>query len=767
MNNQPGHAEYLKLGFKAICLNGYNSHYNPDKDYKNAKKAITTGFTKQGFKGLSLQEIKDAEQKGFWIGWLVPQGIIIIDSEDPIVIAILDRLSSESNGPSIQKTNRGKQYLYRYDQKDIPGSSKHYCAGGYPVTPRIAMKNYVIMPTTNGRTWEKWTQPELLPELPPILKPHNPKNLIHLARCLSWVVGEAYREKQLAGYEDIDCAFLAILIDVGLNLEEIQYCFNLIFLDEHDAKRTEDMHTRYTEKKKSGESVIGAEQFINKIEEVGLKEVMTWVKKLDKLTKFIVAVKGPTNHGGPTYFVDENGCLVQNKYDHGRFIAIRLANFSAEIDEEITEDDGNEITHKYRLKGLCQGRPLPLVEIPAQQFAGMNWLHNYGSQVIIEPGQTVRDKVRYAIQIFSENTRYTNAYTHTGWREINGEMVFLSHGSAIGGTNVNVQLSKENARYSLPANPYDEIKALQTSLSFLDIGNRNVTLPLFTAVYIAPLTSLFSEFQPLNFSFYSFGQTGTFKTTLAVLALCHFGNFNASSLPNLEDTGNSIERRAFLLKDVLMVVDDYYPTSQKKDAQAKEALVQRIIREFSNRTGRGRLNSESKEKGRYMPRGALLITGEEIASMQSTIARIFVIEINHGDVNIGKLTQIQSLVEHLPHAMSSYINWIRSNMADIKQRLPARFAELRRKATEGAGHRKLPEQVAFLMYTLELVASWLMDKGVFTETDGKSFASEGWDTFRRLTDMHGERIKSEDPVRIFDDIILTLHRMGKVTLEQI
>ena len=522
------------------------------------------------------------------------------------------------------------------------------------------------------------------------------------------------------------------------------------------------MYSRLKEKKESNEAVIGSGSFIKKIQDSGLDNVLTWQKKLTKLIRWIPCNAKKRDDGTPLYFENEQGCLMKNKYERDGCYPIRLANFVLRIVEQVTEDDGNEIIQKYKLQGSCRGRQLPEIEIPASQFNGMGWLHQFGSQVIIEPGNAIRDTVRHAVQTMSENTRYRNTFTHTGWKEINDNLVFLSHESTIGGSDIDVQLAKDSARYSIPATPVNEQSAIRTSLSFLEIGKHDVTLPLFTSAYIAPLTSLFEKFMPLNFSFYAYGQTGTFKTTLAVLLLCHYGNFNISSLPNLSDTANSIERKAFLLKDVLMVMDDYHPSGSRKEAHAMESLVQRVIRAFGNRTGRGRLNSDAKDKGRYFPRGVLLITGEEITSLQSTVARIFVIEIGKSDVDIEKLTQLQALQDQLPHAMSSYIHWLRANMTNIEKMFPSRFAALRKAASARAGHRKLPEQVAFLTFTLEVVSSWLVSKGIFTEADAKAFASEGFDIFTRLTEQHGERINDEDPIRKFEDIILSLVRTEKV-----
>ena len=163
----------------------------------------------------------------------------------------------------------------------------------------------------------------------------------------------------------------------------------------------------------------------------------------------------------------------------------------------------------------------------------------------------------------------------------------------------------------------------------------------------------------------------------------------------------------------------------------------------------------------------LLITGEEIASLQSTIARLFVIEIRQGDVDSEKLSNLQAKANLLPHAMASYIQWLREHYDEISQKISLKFEEQRKKATGGTGHRKLAEHRAFLALTLALVAAWLVSKGVFTKADKEAFVSEGREIFQRLTERHGERIKDEDPIKTFEDIILSLQRMGKVTLEKI
>ena len=280
------------------------------------------------------------------------------------------------------------------------------------------------------------------------------------------------------------------------------------------------------------------------------------------------------------YFL-KNGYLCRIKSGHnGEDIVIRLANFTATIEAEDIVDDGRDVNHFFSILGKLKGiHPLPRLEIPAQNFSGMAWTNKWGSKPILEPGQTVRDFVRHSIQTGSNGVEVRRHYAHTGWREIEGDFVYLHTGGSIGGKEgISVRLSRGLDRYALPGLPTstpesdDKLKeALAASLSFLDIGDRSVMLPLFCLVYLAPLTTLLNPLP--NFSEYLYGESGTFKTTIALLALSHFGPFSGvESLSSFDDTVGNLEKRSFTLKDTIHCVDDYHPSHHKYNAQSSRQL---------------------------------------------------------------------------------------------------------------------------------------------------------------------------------------------------
>ena len=104
---------------------------------------------------------------------------------------------------------------------------------------------------------------------------------------------------------------------------------------------------------------------------------------------------------------------------------------------------------------------------------------------------------------------------------------------------------------------------MRASLALLELGPDTITAAVLGAIYRAPL----GEPSPIDFALHLTGPTGAFKTELAALAQAHFGAaFNGRRLPaSWADTANMLEKKAFLAKDAVLVVDDFAPTGTTTD----------------------------------------------------------------------------------------------------------------------------------------------------------------------------------------------------------
>lgn len=472
----------------------------------------------------------------------------------------------------------------------------------------------------------------------------------------------------------------------------------------------------------------------------------------------------------PFFIADTGGVCRWRRERDGIETALELSNFSARITEDVTLDTGLETTRRFMIEGSTQEVAFPAIAVRTSEFGNLNWVVNHwGNDAIIRAGQTNRDCLREFIQVYSQHRGVTRrtVYGHTGWREIGGTWAYLHGNGAIGAEGVEVELPPdltEAGRYSLPSHVEreKEAEAIRAIFDyFLMLGKFEITFPALAYVFLSPLTTLLDPMP--SFCLYAHGEKDTFKTALAVLMLAFFGAHTKAGLSNFDSTSNAIMQRAALLKDCLFVCDDYYPSPRQKEAQQKESIAQRIIRDVGNRTGRGRLNPDSSVKPLPIPRGMILITGEELPALQSTLSRVVTIELSHGDIDPQRLTAAQEKAALFPYCMTSYLLWLKDHITAIRENFSATFQELRSRAGVENKSRKIPEHVAYVQFAWRTFLSWAGERA----TVDPALEPLGFDIFQRVTERHAKRVEAEDPMKSFFEIIGGLLTQGKLRLDHI
>ena len=426
----------------------------------------------------------------------------------------------------------------------------------------------------------------------------------------------------------------------------------------------------------------------------------------------------------------------------------QIANCFLRVMSEVTFDDGLTQNKRFAVAGvLADGRQLPEVQVPADQFGAMNWpVKSWGLAVNIEPGQGNRDLLRHALQITAQDVESRTVYSHLGWRKIGRDWVFL-HAGMLGEIEVNV--TEENLqRYELqPANP----EAMQTAVQLLDVAPREITIPTMALAFLGPLC------EPLRmagvepaFVLWLAGSTGAMKSTLSALFLSFYGRFDSRSLPgNFRDTGNSLEKRAFAAKDVVFVVDDYHPCSSDAEARQMQQTAQRILRSYGDRQGRSRLNSDLTAKPAYIPRGLALVTGESLPEVgQSGSARYFALELKKGEVKQELLTILQSEADELSAAMASYTEWLSPQLDSLAAGFRQQFQELR-VAAVADGHGRIPETVAWLQIGFAAFVRFAVESGALSSEKGDELSGECWTILNKLAADQSRVVAEDRPANKF------------------
>lgn len=472
-----------------------------------------------------------------------------------------------------------------------------------------------------------------------------------------------------------------------------------------------------------------------------------------------------------------DGCLAH--YGH------TLCNFSAQITHELTRVDGiNQPDVAYTVAGtLADGALLPEVHIPAADFGKMAWVApHWGVRTILHtpPGQIWQ--IGRGIQELSmqRGIQREQLYTFTGWALVNGKRQFLTASGGLGADGLDastrVDMGPGNlSRYTLPQPPHDLRPAIEASHDFLSVAPYPITLPIWIAMYAAPLTHI----QPLNAVLWVYGATQSGKSTLTHLALCHFGDsfiqgHDYKTPANWMSTITDIEGALFAAKDVPIVIDDYAPMNTTAgDARSLAKKAQDVIRSVGNRVARGRAMPDLQARKKRPPRGLVIATAENPVVGHSTVGRTIYVPVEPGQIirndngeSALDIAQRQAQEGLYAAAMAGYACWLAKHWDELAEQLPRRIEAASRVGRRLFPHNqhRLADYYGLFRAALDVIINYFCDAGAFTRTDADEWI-EIYDHYliEWLLDQ-GEQVSAQEPTRRFWEAIGDLMAQGRVYL---
>ena len=446
-----------------------------------------------------------------------------------------------------------------------------------------------------------------------------------------------------------------------------------------------------------------------------------------------------------------------------------LCNFVAWPLREIHKDDGLSTERFIELQAILRGGTLcKPFKVSGKNFLEMKWvIEAWGIRAAIKP--KMEDEVRLAIQLMAEGgIPESTIFTHLGWRTVNGSWVFLHAGGAVGSEAVEVEVSDRLRRYSIPPKAGDIKEALRASLSLQKLGPKRIMSPLYALIWLPPLLESLrlARIEP-GFVTYIWGTSGSFKSTLIALLLCHFGDFGPKSLPaSFRDTPKSIEEMAFQTKDILLVVDDLYPAKDPRERVKLEGVLEYLTRNQGDRQGRGRLTSNISLMAGHPPRGLALCSGEIMPLSGSSLARNLVLHLLKEDINQEKLTQAQAQKDLLSLAMKGYLEWLAPQIDELPSHFAEDFERLREEARKTSKtrtrHRRLDEMVAHLFLGLNTFIHFALSQGALSQKEAADLLQEAWETLNQVADDLAQVAEREEPTKRFFEALQELQTLGRI-----
>ena len=467
------------------------------------------------------------------------------------------------------------------------------------------------------------------------------------------------------------------------------------------------------------------------------------------------------NGGGITWLFESRGEIQEQS----------LCNFTARIVEELAQDNGLETTLLFRLTGCHAGKNLPPIDMTYEQFVGMAWpTKQWQSGCCIEPGTGIKDALRAAIQTLSNKdapVERRTLFTHTGWRRIAGEWVYLHGGGGLGtgGPVAGIETElRDLARYTLPdpsKTTTERFEAAKASAGFLGLADLSITLPLLACAFLAPLSQALN----VDFTLWLEAPSQSQKSSMAAVLLAHFGaTIDRTSLTaNWTATANALEGTLFTLADCLAVIDDYAPQPSSAEQAKLDAVAARLVRGVGNRQGRARLNSDCSAKPAKYPRGLTISTAEQWIAGESLNARLFGVSLRRGDVDLAQLTIMQRAARNglLSRCMADFIADLAGHFDAQVESCKNLLLAFREQALSAGLSGRLPEQVAFLLTGAKLAANHYRAAGVAVDT------ADWPETLYALAKRHAVHVLESQPADRFRAGLAELLASGGAYLEPV
>ena len=467
------------------------------------------------------------------------------------------------------------------------------------------------------------------------------------------------------------------------------------------------------------------------------------------------------NGGGITWIYESRGEIQEQS----------LCNFTARIGLEVQQDNGLETSLLFRLTGNHAGRELPPIDMTYEQFIGMAWpSKQWHSGCLVEPGTGIKDALRAAIQTLSNKETLVErrvVFTHTGWRKVAGQWVYLHGGGGLGAggpvEGIETNLG-DLARYELPMpskTAQERHEAAQASAGYLGMASLEITLPLLSCAFLAPLSQALN----VDFMLWLEAPSQSQKSSMAAVALAHFGAAidRTCLTANWTATANSLEGTLFTLADCLAVIDDYAPQPSSADQSKLDAIAARLVRGVGNRQGRARLNSDCSAKPTKYPRGLCIATAEQWISGESLNARLFGVSLRRGDVDLEQLTVMQRNARNglLARCMADFIGDLAGRFDTQVEKCKGLLLTFRDEALAAGLSGRLPEQVAFLMTGAMLAVNHYRAAGVAIDPTG-------WrETLYGLAKRHAVHVLESQPADRFRAGLAELLASGGAYLEPV
>jgi hypothetical protein len=452
-----------------------------------------------------------------------------------------------------------------------------------------------------------------------------------------------------------------------------------------------------------------------------------------------------------------------------------LSNFVLTIDQDVEVQDDIESSRVFHGRLVMAGRGSDF-QIPSKDFADNNKLKaalfaTGGPQVLINAGM---DELRRAVTTISNRSGTISrrvVTTNFGWDKDGVEYRFPGGSIRDGGfvpvdvvTGVDVDLAKEDLACHLGLkvlSPEELVRVKrQVVEDLLPLHERPVTYSLLGATALAVLMRFAEGYgRP---ALWLTGLTGNGKSYAAKLFANFFGDFPVGGVNRVATwtaTPNYVQRQGSFFKDALYLVDDYKPEN------TLAYQVTRVLQNYADGTGRGRLRADATTNVTRPIRGLLVSTGEDIPEHSaSVVARCIVVPVPQRKKDLERGKRCVAECHNYGGVTADFVRWLlaEKRIAVFSERLNQWQERYYTMVVGQQNDSRIASNFALLAAAFEQFAAYLGEVWPGWEKEVRRFTEE--DLVGLMRDMLIE-VKEQQASEVFMSTLAELIRHGQVRLE--
>ena len=395
---------------------------------------------------------------------------------------------------------------------------------------------------------------------------------------------------------------------------------------------------------------------------------------------------------------------------------------------------------EYHLELLVLGQDIPArsIRLKSIELGSDRWIERLGPNFIYD--KMAVERIQTLIKAMSRYAPTRDDYEYSGWNVEDGKTYILD-GHPLCAECWDVAMANQNCGHAL---------------SMLDTATHSLTIPLLSV----GLLSLVHSHMVAGGTYFKgvccvVAPTQSFKTTLAALFL-NLNNGLEADL-NFEATTAAIVRTIGGVRDVTVILDDYKPGATKAESNDMLQKLSKVVRMCSDNSGGIKRAGAQNLTISNVANCLTVVTAEQIQlNVQSTLARLLILEGNRESVDKGRLTYFQRERAKYKKFIADYILYITKQGVDkYCEKLVHRFLTerdvLRNKMTDNDVFvdNRTNDMCVWIYISFSEFMNYALYVRAVNQDQFEQYMQEAIQIFCSLMERQAERVSDLDDTKKF------------------